>query len=162
MPHVLERAHTGYPSGTDQARYLGLSLAMERLSPLIHKIPTQVAEPTPEQRKYFSERFVAAAPRFEDEYAWWVRDRYVKLAGKLGGPELVPILVDVLRVRLAEVHKAKPEGGADSRLVDTVSALAGVTGWDARFNPDGSPRPPKEVAQEYIDECNTALHASSR
>ena len=162
MPHVLEGRHTGYPSSGDQARYLGLVRAMGDLRPLIDKIDPQVVEPTPEQRKYFTERFVAASPRFEDEYAWWVRDRYVKLAGKLGGPELVPILVDVLRVRLAEVQKAKPEGGADRRLVDTVSALAGVTGWDARFNPDGSPRSPEKVAQEYIDECNTALHASSR
>ncbi len=162
MPHVLEGRHTGYPSSGDQARYLGLVRAMGDLRPLIDKIEPQVAEPTPDQRKYFAERFVAASPRFEDEYAWWVRDRYVKLAGKLGGPELVPILLDVLRARLAEVQKAKPEGGADGRLVDTVSALAGVTGWDARFNPDGSPRPPEKVAREYLAECTTALHASTR
>jgi hypothetical protein len=79
----------------------------------------------------------------------------------LGDLVLVPALVRELAKRVAEARQSTEPDAAD-RLVDVLTALAGVTHWDARFESDGTPRPLLQVADEYLDECQTALHAGRR
>ncbi|HMR06234.1 MAG TPA: hypothetical protein PKA88_10655 [Polyangiaceae bacterium] len=158
MPNLLSGRYTGYPNGGEQGSYLGLSKAMGVLIPLVEKGEADDAPASEAERAYFAERFLAAEANFDDEYAWWVRNRYVRLSGRLGDPVLVPALVRELGKRVAEARKSTEPDAAD-RLVDVLTALAGVTHWDARFESDGTPRPLLQVADEYLDECQTALHA---
>jgi hypothetical protein len=160
LTNRLSGRYTGYPNGAEQHRYLGLTKAMAVLMPVVEKIEADDLAPSEKEREYFARRFLAAEPRFDDEYAWWVRDRYVRLSGRLGGPVLVPALVRALEKSVAEVRKAADPSVKERLLVDVLTALAKITGWDARFESDGTPRPVLQVAQEYLDECQTALHAT--
>ncbi|MEZ4222077.1 MAG: hypothetical protein R3B13_14175 [Polyangiaceae bacterium] len=155
MPQALERQYTGYPSSPDQGRYLGVQLAMEQLSPLVVDLPEDSAPLDEAELRYFTKRFIDAAQDFERE-SWWVRDRWLRLAGRLGGPVLVPALLPELQRRIDEARSGDSES-REASLVDAVVAMQGMTGWDARVAEDGSTRPVRDVAVEYLRECRAAL-----
>jgi hypothetical protein len=164
--NALERSYTGYPGSEGQSAYLGLVLAMETLNPLVEKIAVVPASPSKAERDMFVVRFVSAASKFYDASAWWVRERYVRLAGRLGTTALVPILLEDLRRGLADLHKERENleratqvddaerarrtrSFAQSRLNDTINAVVRLTGYDRRSDA-GAPRASDEVARELI------------
>jgi hypothetical protein len=71
----------------------------------------------------------------------WVRELYLVLAARLGSAPLIPMLVEVAR--------QNQHGQAEL----AVTALAAITGWDARFDAQHSPRPSADVAEDYEREC---------
>lgn len=155
---VLARSFAGYPGSSDQDRYLGVQLAASRLRPLLENARFERARPTDEERAFFVGHYLAALPRLHAEYAWWVRERFVLLAAELGTPALVPALLDDVKLELGE----REQGGdaapiADRRLDGLVTALAALTGWDARRDERGAARPVDEVARDYLGECERAL-----
>lgn len=159
--HELVRHFTGYPSSSDQRRYVGLTLAMDTLRPMLETVKLEPGRPSDSEREFFITSFLAAAPRFDDDFAWWVRDRYVRLAIELGTVELVPALVEVLASGLAEGLREKTEERRKEvlsrRLADPIAALVKVTGWDPRKDASGSERSPLAVAREMLDECRRGL-----
>jgi hypothetical protein len=149
--HELERTFTGYGGTLGQGSYLGLDLAMESLRPLVKDIAFDADSPTVEERVFFDRQMLTARNR-----AWWVEDRYVRLAGRIGDKILIPMLVEVLRHRLKEANVDRSENRKDAlaaHLMDPILALVRVSGWDARTDASGHERSLVEVARDYIDEC---------
>ncbi len=156
--HELVRHFTGYPGSSDQSRYLGLEEANAAITLLLEKIPLADANPSDEERAFFVRAFLAAVPRFDDDFAWWVRDRYVALAEHLGTPELVPALAGVLESGLREAEREtatdRKQTVLERRLSQPLATLARITGWDPRKDDTGATRDPAEVAREVVTECS--------
>ncbi len=155
--HELARHFTGYPGSSDQPRYLGLQAAWAAVGPLLEKLPFEPAEATADERDFFVTSFLRAAPRFDDDFAWWVRDRYVALAEHLGSRELVAALLGVLASGLRE-GEAQPSDDrrrevAKRRLEQPLATLARLTGWDPRKDDAGQERDLVAVAREVLAEC---------
>jgi hypothetical protein len=135
---ALERRYTGYEGPRAQSDLLPLRLAHDPLLKATSTLPWESTAPTDEDRAFFVDRFLAS---FGPEQGWWVRERFLALASRLGTPELIPALLTAA---------AKPEG---REPVQAINALAAITGWDIRYDGKGKPRPPVEVAREYASEC---------
>lgn len=155
--HLLARTFTGYPGSSDQPRYLGLQEAWATVGPLFEKLPLEPGEATADERDFFVTSFLRAAPRFDDDFAWWVRDRYVALAEHLGSRELVAPLLGVLESGLREGEAQTTDDRrrevAKRRLEQPLATLARLTGWDPRKDDDGHERDPVAVSREVLAEC---------
>jgi hypothetical protein len=155
--HELARQFTGYPGSGDQPRYLGLQAAWAAVGPLFEKLPLEPGEATADERDFFVTSFLRAAPRFDDDFAWWVRDRYVALAEHLGSRELVATLLGVLESGLREGEAQTSDESrrevSKRRLEQPLATLARITAWDPRRNDTGQERDPVAVAKEVIAEC---------
>ena len=149
--HELERTFAGYEGTLGQGGYLGLELAMESLRPLVENIVFDADSPSAQEREFFDRQMLTPRNR-----AWWVEDRYVRLAGRIGDKVLIPRLVELLRDRLNEANADSSEYRKErltTQLMDPILALVRVSGWDARTDASGHERSLVEVAQDYIDEC---------
>lgn len=155
--HQLSRHYTGYPGSSDQPRYLGLQEAWAALGPVLEALPLGPGEASADERDFFVTAFLRAAPRFDDDFAWWVRDRYVALAEYLGTRELVPVLLGVLESGLAEGQsQATDERQREvwkRRLEQPLATLSRITGWDPRRDDAGQERDLVAVAREVLAEC---------
>ncbi|HTR56520.1 MAG TPA: hypothetical protein VMJ10_37860 [Kofleriaceae bacterium] len=140
---AVERRFTGYGGNMDQQRYLGLRAAQPALAP-ITSLASAPGAPTADTRELFAERFVASVPAFDDDFYWWVKERYVDLAWHFGTPAVIPGL-------LSRLHVTKPK---DRSQVDTrdhaLAALAAITGWDARRET----RSADDAAARYLAACH--------
>lgn len=140
---AVEHAYTGYPGNRNQAEYLGLRAAMPALAP-ITALASAPGTPTADARALFADRFGAAVRSFDDDFYWWVKERYVDLARHLGTPPAIPGL-------LTRLHVTKPD---DRSQVDTranaVAALAAITGWDARRETKSI----EDAAARYLAACH--------
>jgi hypothetical protein len=157
--HELERTFTGYGGTLGQGSYLGLDLAMESLRPLVQDLAFDADLPTVEERVFLDRQMLTARNK-----AWWVEDRYVRLAGRIGDKVLIPMLVEVLRQRLKGANVDTSENRKDAlaaRLMDPILALVRVSGWDARTDASGHERSLVEVARDYIDECTRGASVQS-
>lgn len=139
---VVERRYTGYAGSSDQDRYLGLEIAFAALSPVWKLAPDPQLAADDDDRRFFAAAFVAAVPHFDDDYAWWVMERYVDLARYLGTP---PVIAGLL-TRLVVPAKAN-RSHLDART-NALDALAKITGWDARTGKSVA-----EAARAYLDAC---------
>ena len=155
--HELVRHFTGYPGSSSQPRYLGLQAAWAALHPLLDKIPHEASAASADEREFFVRSFLRAAPRFDEPFAWWVRERYVALAEHLGTPELVPALVRVVESGLREGERESSDEQKKTvwkrRLEQPVATLARLTGWDPRQDDGGAPRDLVAAAREALTEC---------
>ena len=121
------------------------------------------------ERDVFVTRFLAAAPHFYEDFGWWVRERYVRLAGRFGTTALVPALLEDLRRGLVEVDarraaydkapalddaakKEQTKSAAQARLTSSVNAVVRLTGFDPRRDEHGV-RPIEDVARELVRAC---------
>lgn len=139
---VIERRYTGYESSSDQQVFLGLQVAAKALAPITELAPTTGAVDA-EDRALFADRFLAAVPRFDDPFYWWVMERYVDLARFLGTPKLIPGLLT--RMKVADPNDRSK---VDARH-DALAALASITGWDARKTAADD----EGAAQDYLAHC---------
>lgn len=139
---VVERRYTGYESSSSQQTFLPLLVAEQVLAP-ITDLASAAAPIDADDRALFEERFLAAVPRFDDEYYWWVMERYVDLARFLGAPKLIPGLLT--RMKVAD---PKNRSQVDARR-DALKALATITGWDARKAAASD----EAAAADYLARC---------
>jgi hypothetical protein len=137
---VLERRYTGYSGSQGQDVFAGLVVAQQELA-AITAIPATKVATSDADRKLFAERFNAAVPHFDDEYFWWVMERYVDLARELGTNATIAGLLTRLVV-------AKPDRSKVDARADALDALARITGWDAR--PGNTV---EEAASAYLSGC---------
>lgn len=155
--HQLVRHYTGYESSSNQYEYLGLREALAVVRPLLDAVHLEAREPTAEERDFFVESFLTASSRFEDDFAWWVRDRYVTMSEGLGTPELVPALARVVENGLAEAAKEtdpiRRKEVLERRMEGPLAAFARQSGWDPRKDDAGAARDLDVVAHEVVDEC---------
>jgi hypothetical protein len=155
--HELVRHFTGYPGSSGQTRYLGLQAAWAALDPLLDKVPLEPSVASADEREFFVQSFLQAAPRFDEAFAWWVRERYVALAEHLGTPELVPALVSVVESGLREGERESSDERKQTvwkrRLEQPLATLARLTGWDPRQEEGGAPRDLVAAAREVLTEC---------
>ncbi len=162
--HEIERTFTGYGGTLGQGSYLGLELAMESLRPLVENIAFDADLPTADERAFFDRQMLAARHRLSGTFAWWVKERYVRLAGPIGDKVLIPMLIDELRDRLKEANANKSDNRKDAltaQLMDPLLALVRVSGWDARKDASGHERSLVEVARDYINECTRGAATAS-
>jgi len=138
---VVERRFTGYAGSGDQDTYLGINVALEALSP-ITILPATGAALTDADRALFAERFAAAVPHFDDEFSWWVMERFVDLARFVGDRTTIPGLLTRMTV-------TKPDRSKVDARTAAIDALAKITGWDARV-PKASD---EEVGKRYLAGC---------
>lgn len=164
--HELRRHFTGYQGTGGQSEYLGLMIAMDAFQPLLDSVKVGPDVASAEEQAFFVESFLRAAPRFDDDYAWWVRDRYVKLAEELGTNELVPALVDVLRSGLREgdavSEEARQKELYERRLTSPLAALVKITGWDPAKEDGSSDKSVEQAARAMVDECSRVLDRPRR
>ena len=90
----------------------------------------------------FCKRFNSAAPHFDDQFYWWVKERYVDLARYLGTSATV-------RGLLTRLATSKPGRSESDTRANAVDALARITGWDAR---EGGASV-EDAAARYLAEC---------
>jgi len=138
---VLERRYTGYEDSRHQDRTLGLELAREALTPMT-SLATARQPPDATDQALFVERFNSAAPHFDDQFYWWVKERYVDLARYLGTSATV-------RGLLTRLATSKPGRSESDTRANAVDALARITGWDAR---EGGASV-EDAAARYLAEC---------
>jgi hypothetical protein len=151
---VLGRLRRG--GSGDQERYLGLELAVETLAPLVANLAATDTTPSDAERAWFTDRVLAMAGHLDDEYAWWVRERVLRLAGRFGTPELLGVIVADLRRALDELAK-QPEERRDELamrlLADDINAFVRLGGFDPRTAKGGGERPAEEAAREIVEAC---------
>lgn len=142
---VREATYTGYQTSDAQDRFLAVAFAAEELSSITSLTPA-VGPVTAGDRELFADRFNAAVPHFEDDFFWWVMERYVDLARALGTRAILPGLLG----RVRDTGTDRPS--VDARA-DAVEAIATITGWDARIGDAGEKRTIDEAAAAYAAEC---------
>jgi hypothetical protein len=148
----LAGRYTGYEStGESQRLHLPLEIAAEEIEPLLEPVDLAAGAATDEDRAFFAERFNDTIGRFDDDFHWWVTERYVSMARGLGSPLLVPGLLGRLRVASEDDRST-----VDARA-DALEALARITGWDARADERGAARSATEAAEAYRQACAGAL-----
>jgi len=142
---VVEKQYTGYASSSDQNDYLGLEAALAALAPMTDLADKATEQPAPsdDDRAFFARQFNAAIPRFEDDFYWWVMERFVGMARVVGSPAVI----DGLLTRLTLVKNDRSH--TDART-DALEALAKITGWDAR---EGGKKTDEQAAASYRAEC---------
>ncbi len=129
---TTDRGFTGYESSLEQERYLPLRLATGPIQKLLSRASLSARPPTDEDRRFFTERFLLT---FAGTPSWWVRERYVALAAKLGTTEVVPTLV-----RLANA-KVDPSDASVARTREAaLDTIATLTGFDPWLGPNGQRR----------------------
>jgi hypothetical protein len=128
---------------------------MESLRPLVESVAFDADSPNAQERVFFERQMLTVHNR-----AWWVEERYVRLAGRFGDKVLIPMLVQVLRNRLKEASADGSENRKEalvSQLMDPILALVRISGWDARTDRSGHERSLVDVARDYIDECSLGV-----
>ncbi|HRI70833.1 MAG TPA: hypothetical protein PK156_41655 [Polyangium sp.] len=144
---VMEGQYTGYEGSVGQARYLPLQRAREALEQALGGLTWYADSPPEEVQHVFERRFVDAQKRFSDSSAWWVRERFVKLAAHVGTRALIPSLLPLLTPTAADASSARTR-------VYAFEALAALTGWDPRAPKHGEhPRTAEAAANDFVVEC---------
>jgi hypothetical protein len=139
---VVEKRFTGYQTSSDQDRYLGLEIAHAALEPMWQLEPDPALAADDDDRAFFAASFAAAVPHFDEDFSWWVMERYVDLARFLG----TRAVIGGLLTRLTVTDKAN-RSKVDART-DALDALAKITGWDARKG-----KSVEAAAKAYLDAC---------
>ncbi len=122
----VENHYTGYESSSDQDHFIPLEVAVQALQP-ITELPTAAGAASADDLSLFAARFLAAVPHFDDEFYWWVMERYVDLSRFLGDERAIEGLLTRMTV-------SKPDRSKIDARVHALEALAKITGWDARSN----------------------------
>ena len=139
---VTDRKFTGYDRGSEQERILPMRFASEPFQKLLAATTFATVPATEEDRAWFTARLAIALGG--DPY-WWVLERYVTLAAKLGTIDAVPFLVTALR--------AKPGASQDRAREAALAAIAAITGFDPRLDASGKVRPIADAVAAAIAEC---------
>lgn len=150
--HGVERFFAGYASsGKDQRDGVPLAFAS--------RVAREVLDPDGEHRKsfqsidaadpaardLFARVFWAARARGDDYGYWYVRERLLGMAALLGSGQHVPALLAQLRI-----------AGEHSILRSAtlaVNAIAAITKFDVRYDPDRKPRPLAAVVADTLAAC---------
>ena len=140
---LLERRYSGLnesTSATDSA-LLPIELASEPILNAVKKLhfgqPAASSEAQRFERLLFATRFQSTFANAEP----WLRELYLGLAARVGEPQLVPSILE------SALHGPKRQQEL------AIDALAAITGWDRRLDPEGRPRDLADVAREYAAEC---------
>jgi hypothetical protein len=131
----LERTFAGYVGNLDAIDRVPVQLAWQSLAAALPESPpTRAVEEADRAllRAVWSDRAVRP---------WYAEQGLLALATGAGSPELLPHLVAALDSEQPYLREL------------AVTALAAVTGWDARFDAAGAPRPLDAVVAEYRHEC---------
>lgn len=139
---VSQGTFTGYDSSSSQERILPMRYATEPLVALLATLSFRAEPATDDDRAFFTDRFLAT---LANEPYWWVRERYVHLAGSLGTPDAVPALA-----LLAQQNGDASVGRTRDAAID---AIEGITGWKARVSSSGAARTTDEAARAVAEEC---------
>jgi len=145
------RRFAGYAGSLHQSERLPLELARKHWAEFWYDEAIQDAlvprVPTAEDRDFFAQRFVAGIHRHAD-FEWYVRERLVAMAGSLGDPRIVPLLLD-----LAAPSPGQGAASDDRIRFGALEALVLLTGLDPRFDADGAPRAVEDVRRDFVDAC---------
>lgn len=143
--HVIDRSFTGYDSSMEQEAVVPMRIATERFEAAIDSLQfAPEAGPTDADKELFARRFLAAMKN-DALTDWWVRERFVALAGALGTVDIVPAL--------AQVAEEKGAGAADRNRPVALAAIATLTGWDPRKDDMGKVRAIDDAAALAAQEC---------
>lgn len=152
--HGMERYFGGYEGGgADQGLQQTLDLASAEVWTVLGDDALvaglgEVGPDDPAIRELLANAFWAARERSSEYGLWYVRERLFGLASVLGGPELVPALLDAVR----------PEAGSgpseERSRASAINGIAALVGFDVRYDAGGKPRPVKTVAAEVLAACD--------
>lgn len=120
---ATDRAFTGYDGSMSQDVILPMRMATEPFWKLVATLHLRDAQQSEDDARFFTERFVASMAAHP---AWWVKERMVALASKLGTVDAVPALV--------AIANEKGEASADRTREPALDAIAAITGWDPRVD----------------------------
>ena len=146
-----DRAFTGYESSDEQEAYLPMRIAAEPIQQLLGAAAFVTVAPTDIDRDLFTARLLAT---MSGKPSWWIAERYVGVAAKLGTPAGIPALVRVL----------KANGGASEPRAReaAVDAIAAITGWNPRLDRAGRVRGAAAAAAAAVAECEPSLARSRK
>jgi hypothetical protein len=158
--HTLVRSGLSSSSGAAQRTMLGPSLAYRMVAELLGESAT-FAPAEPEAEDVALVRSAFSVPR---EARRGVADH--ALAQRVGLRLPARDLLSVLEPHRLE-HRLEPHGPLGVRRQNTGRARALAilelirrTGWDARNDENGQPRPMHELAADYLAQCTAALAQS--
>ena len=148
---VMEGRYTGPVMSNDQDKRVPVEAAMEFIQSIV-AAPVWVnnAPVRDEHKQFFVQLFVAHSPHFEDQWAWWVGERFVKLSAYMGTKALVPSLLHLLK------NPDRDDASAMRTRDLAVEALVALTGWEPRAPTPGSgekPRSNAEAANDFLEQC---------
>jgi len=160
---ALERRFTGYIGSLGQESHVPAEAAIERANQIVANPEWRTNAPlSDEMRQFFEARFVAAIPHFNDDYFWWVRERFVQLSAHVATKALIPALLPLLVLP----STTKKPTASDKRTQDeAIEAVVALTGWEPRAPAPGSaekPRSNEEVAAELAEQCGKVPVASGK
>jgi hypothetical protein len=135
---------TGYDGSSDQEVHLPLKIARKRLAPLIENLEPRARPVSDADRAVFADHFLWERPHFDDDFNWWVKERYVTMARTAGSRPLILGLVSLLR--------AGDDRSTQDTTRDALAALAAITGWNARDAKEDTERVEQAIA-DYRREC---------
>src|SRR5262249_28430569 len=119
---ATDRAFTGYDGSLEQDRILPMRMATQPFEKLIESLHFVDSEITDDDKRFFTTRFVAT---MADKPAWWIKERFVANASRLGTIDAVPALV--------ALANTKGEASADRTREPALDAITAITGWDPRI-----------------------------
>lgn len=140
---VTARHFTGYAGTREQETILPMRFGTEGFTKLLATLPLAETEPTDDDRRFFSERFVDT---MAGNPYWWVRERYVSLAARFGTVDVVPALVTLAR--------QKGDASVARTREKALATIAAITGWDPRKADDGSDRTEDEAVTVAAEQCS--------
>jgi hypothetical protein len=143
---VTDRSFTGCDSSDAQMEIVPMRIATEPWAKLLAATSLTPVAADDDDRRFFTLRFVST---FADHPEWWVAERYIAVAASLGTIDALPTLVALL-------GKTEKGNVSDERLRDgALEAIAAITGWDPRVDPEThKARTMEEAAAAAIAECS--------
>lgn len=143
--HQRRWRYSGYSGTRGQDTYLPLQVARDALRELVRELPSLDRLPDERDRTVFAHHFLGEHPYFDDDFNWWVKERYVAMARSLGTRRLVEPLLGLVR--------QGDERSTTDTTDDAMAALEAITGWDGGTN-EGKPSLDRDARmQAYLDAC---------
>lgn len=138
-------AFCGYPRSAARIKYTKLVVANKLVYDLVNSKNLELLNEQPDS-SLFSKIFLMTKEKWFSEEWWWVGDRMLSLAYDFGDKSILASLSFFFKED-AESDQSKFQHLA----YRAVNAMAQITKNDFRFEKDGSPKPIKIVAKEYLD-----------
>jgi hypothetical protein len=131
---LLDLEWAGYAVPQDEVKYAKAKAAVDVARVAVHWLNFQPHTLTDEERAWLSAKFVRDWKKFKDEeFHWWVRERYIETIGVVGDKTVLPSLRDILASAPPKAGKRDP---SDERCVYlAINAATRLTKTDVRDKP---------------------------
>jgi hypothetical protein len=148
-----EAAYTGYMGTSDQETWIPAMLAG---NPFYDLLEEATLEPTPTDeasQRFFMRRFAEAEARdFYGEYGWWVRERFIAMAGIQATKDFVPTLAEQMCV-------GEPDASFGRARAEALESIFAIIGRKEKITKDDNGWIGESFAFEWAQACGVTCPA---